>query len=116
MRNVAVRPSEGNVVTFATEDGDEVRVEIEPTADDFMPIRGDRSLGGLEVLFTPVFLAVGKLIRDARRVNPDAITIRFGVKLTGEGGAMVARDADGGNFEITLSWSGSSSISESELR
>ena len=112
---MGLRPS-GNSVTYATTDGDEVQVEIEPTSDGFMPIHDDRPLGRLESLFTPVFLAVGTLIKDARRVDPDAVSIRFGVKLTGGGKAIVARNAADGNFEISLSWNKSDSSAASDLR
>ena len=105
MTTLAAPRSEGNFVTYLTALGDDVQVEIEPTADDFIPLRGgDRSFGALEPLFAPVFQAVGTLIRDARRVHPDAINIRFGIKLTGRGTAAVAQNAGDGHFDITLTW------------
>jgi len=107
---------EPKLATYATPYGDEVRVEIQPTADEFMPIRGDRSLGRLELLFAPVFQAVGTLIQDARRVDPDAINIRFGIKLTGGGTAVVAKNAGEGHFEINLTWNRPDSSSALEAR
>jgi hypothetical protein len=111
---LAIRRSDDNFVTFDTADGEEVQVEIERTAGDFVPIRSDRSLGRFEFLSRPVFEAVGTLIRDAREVGPDTVNIRFGIKITASGSAIVSRNVNEGNFDISLTWNRQSP--ESELK
>jgi hypothetical protein len=37
-------------------------------------------------------------------LSPDAVTLRFGIKMTVEAGAVVARTAVEGNMEVELSW------------
>jgi NTP-dependent ternary system trypsin peptidase co-occuring protein len=37
-------------------------------------------------------------------LSPDEVTLRFGIKITAEGGAVVARAAVEGNMEVEMSW------------
>jgi Trypsin-co-occurring domain 1 len=37
-------------------------------------------------------------------LRPDAVTLRFGIKMTVEAGAVVARTAVEGNMEVEMSW------------
>jgi Trypsin-co-occurring domain 1 len=37
-------------------------------------------------------------------LSPDAVTLRFGIKMTVEAGAVVARTAVEGNMEVEMSW------------
>jgi hypothetical protein len=37
-------------------------------------------------------------------LRPDAVTLRFGITMTVEAGAVVARTAVGGNMEVEMSW------------
>jgi hypothetical protein len=91
------------LVTYTTESGEPVRLEIRETSG-FVPVHGDRPLGRIERVFRNVIQAAEALAREARRTNPDEVKIRFGIKFTGTGDAVVARQADEGNFEISLSW------------
>jgi hypothetical protein len=86
---LGTRRESGPFVTYATVDGDDIRVEIEPSPDGFMPVSGDRPLGRVERLFEPVFSAVEGFLRVAnRRTRPDEVILRFGVKVTGGGNAV----------------------------
>ena len=94
----------GPFVTYSTTDGGDVRVEIEPSDDGFMPVKGERPLGRLDDLFSPVFSAIESLAVEARRVNPDGVAIRFGIKVTASGKPVIAKNIGEGNFEISLNW------------
>ena len=37
-------------------------------------------------------------------LRPDAVTLRFGITMTVEAGAVVARTTVGGNMEVEMSW------------
>ena len=37
-------------------------------------------------------------------LRPDAVTLRFGIKMTVEAGAVIARTAVEGNMEVEMSW------------
>lgn len=37
-------------------------------------------------------------------LRPDEVTLRFGIKMTAEAGAVVARTAVEGNMEVEMSW------------
>jgi len=50
--------------------------------------------------------AAGQSISVLRSLSPDALELEFGVKLTGEAGAIIARTAAEGHFTVKLSWSG----------
>ncbi|MEU0444325.1 CU044_2847 family protein [Streptomyces tendae] len=101
-----MRPDREQVVTYTTYDGDEVQVEIRPAADDLRPIDPDRPIGRLERAFRPILQAASAAARAARDSadQPDEVTVRFGLTLTGSGQAVVARGLDESNFEITLHW------------
>ncbi|MFJ6505469.1 CU044_2847 family protein [Streptomyces sp. NPDC091879] len=101
-----IRPDREQVVTYTTYDGEEVQVEIKPAADDFRPIDPDRPIGRLERVFRPILHAATAAARAARESadQPDEITVRFGLALTGSGQAVVARGSNESNFEITLHW------------
>jgi Trypsin-co-occurring domain 1 len=109
MINVGLnRPPEGGpFVTYATLGGDDIRVEIERSPDGFMPVSGDRPLGRVERLFEPVFSAVEGFLHGARRTRPDEISLRFGVKVTGGGNAVIAKDLDSGSFQVSMTWKAS---------
>ena len=112
MSGLAARREAGPFVTYTTNRGDNVRLEIEPSGDGFMPVSGERPLGGLTDLFRPVFSAVEALVWEAREVHPDEVTVRFGIKLTGGGQAIVSKNVNDSNFEISLSWSASKNNQE----
>ncbi|MER5598014.1 CU044_2847 family protein [Streptomyces sp. NPDC002265] len=91
-------------VTFTTLDGEDVRVEIEPSHDDFMPVSAERSIGRVERMFRPALTVAGEAIREARELRPDEVTVRLGIKVTGAGGAVISKSVNDCHFEITLSW------------
>ena len=43
-------------------------------------------------------------LRRFAESRPDAVTLRFGIKMTVEAGAIIARTAVEGNMEVEMSW------------
>ncbi|MGI5518988.1 CU044_2847 family protein [Streptomyces sp. CA-106131] len=109
---------EEQFVTYTTYDDEEVRVEIKPSDDGFMPVSADRPIGRLERVFRPVLQAAAAAATAARfsSETPDEVTLRFGVKLTGSGQAVVSRGTEESNFEITLHWHRGSSNPRPDLQ
>ena len=104
MSGLSARREGRPFVTYTTSRGDNVRLEIERSDDGFMPVSGERPLGRLTDLFSPVFSAVEALVREAAVIRPDEVVVRFGIKLTGGGQAIVSKNVNDSNFEISLSW------------
>jgi hypothetical protein len=97
------RNIEGPYVTFSTESGESVQVEIEP-AGGLLPVSRDRSLGSVSFAVRPVIEAAGEIVREAAtRDRPSEVQIRFGIKIVA-GGVVIAKGAGEGNFEVTMTW------------
>jgi hypothetical protein len=45
------------------------------------------------------------VLREMRKLSPDAVEVEFGIKLAGEAGAMIAKASAEGHFTVRLSWS-----------
>lgn len=52
----------------------------------------------------PAIQAAMVLLERAKKLGPDGVQVKFGVKATGTVNWLVAKAASEGNFEITLSW------------
>lgn len=90
-------------VKYSVDDATIADFEIEP--DGFT-----RAAGHGEIIAS-VHDAVGPALQAARavldRMKPQAsetVTVRFGVKVSGDQRWSIARSAEEGNFEVTLSW------------
>ena len=94
------------VVTYAVgDDGgdDEVQVEVE-AATGFRPVSAHSVLGSVREAVRPVMKAAEAVLSEARGSSPDEVTVRFGLKVSGERNWVVAKSVEEGNFEVTLSW------------
>ncbi|MFF8943322.1 CU044_2847 family protein [Streptomyces sp. NPDC014864] len=100
------------LVDFRTADGTVVRVE---TPDDEygsrLVARGDDGALQATRTFEGALDGVRAAAESALRVfrdgslKPDAVEIEFGVKLTAEAGALIAKSAVEGQLVVKLSWS-----------
>jgi hypothetical protein len=95
--------TESEVVTYAVGDDREVSIEIVPVPG-FVPVGVDAVAGQLEKAIEPAIAAARVVLDQARQLTPDAVQVKFGVKVTGTTNWLVAKAATEGNFEITLSW------------
>ena len=95
--------TESEVVTYGVGDGGEVSFEIVPV-EGFVPVGLDTIAGQVEKAVEPAIAAARAVLEQARRMAPDTVQVKFGVKVTGTTNWLVAKAATEGNFEITLSW------------
>jgi hypothetical protein len=104
-----------NVVEFPLASGGTVLVDVdEPprggavrrggVAPSELIARADQTV---EAAFARVQPAAAALVEELRAVAdpPDAIEVTFGIRLSGEVGAVIAKTAAEANFSVCLRWS-----------
>jgi hypothetical protein len=91
-------------VRYTLDDGTAVAFEIEPPAG-FVPASARDVIGPMRAAVEPLIDSAKLVLEAARAAGPDAVEVRFGVKVSGSANWYVARAATEGNFEVTLSWS-----------
>ncbi|MEU4979544.1 CU044_2847 family protein [Streptomyces sp. NPDC021969] len=99
------------LVEFKTEDG--VRVVVEGVEDEDgarLVSRGDgpaRAARTFEDSLDGVRAAAASALRVFRdgSLKPDAVELEFGVKLSAEAGAVIAKGSAEGHLVVRLSWS-----------
>ncbi|MFF4346529.1 CU044_2847 family protein [Streptomyces sp. NPDC001530] len=99
------------LVEFKTDDGAVIVVEgIEDESGSRLVARGDdgavRATRTFEGSLEGVRAAAESALRVFRDGNlrPDSVEIEFGVKLTAEAGALIAKSAVEGHLVVKLSW------------
>jgi hypothetical protein len=102
------------VVEFPLESGGSVLVDVDESSRDGALRRGlgptelfERADKSVEAAFARVQPAAAALVEELRAVAdpPDAIEVTFGIRLSGEVGAVIAKTAAEANFTICLRWS-----------
>jgi hypothetical protein len=98
------------VVRFGLADGASVLVEVDDRS--FGIERAGRAADGVIEAGRQLTEALGSVSEAAqaslqvlRRLGPDRLELDFGVKLSGEAGAIIAKTAAEGHFTVKLSWS-----------
>ncbi|MFF0682579.1 CU044_2847 family protein [Streptomyces tendae] len=110
------------LVEFKTEDG--VRVVVEGVEDEDgarLVSRGDgpaRAARTFEDSLDGVRAAAASALRVFRdgSLRPDAVELEFGVKLSAEAGAVIAKGSAEGHLVVRLSWSPEPSPTPAEPR
>ncbi|MFG2315487.1 CU044_2847 family protein [Streptomyces tendae] len=110
------------LVEFTTEDG--VRVVVEGVEDEDgarLVSRGDgpaRAARTFEDSLDGVRAAAASALRVFRdgSLRPDAVELEFGVKLSAEAGAVIAKGSAEGHLVVRLSWSPEPSPTRPEPR
>jgi hypothetical protein len=103
----------GRLLEFTTDDGAVVVVEsVEPGTGTRLVGRGD---GGPAALASSTFEGALDGVRSAAQsalrvfrdgsLRPDSVELEFGVKLTAEAGAVIAKGAAEGQLVVRLGWS-----------
>lgn len=77
--------------------------EIEPVPG-FRPAGVGDIAGTVKDSIGPAVDAARVLLDQLKEIAPDAVQVKFGVKVTGTANWMVAKAATEANFEVTLSW------------
>lgn len=100
------------LVEFKTDDGALIVVEgVEDESGSRLVARGDDGAVQATRTFEGSLEGVRAAAESALRVfrdgslRPDSVEIEFGVKLTAEAGALIARSAVEGHLVVKLSWS-----------
>jgi hypothetical protein len=86
--------------------------EIEPVPG-FQPAGAGDIAGRVREAAEPAIEAARALLEQVKDLAPDAVQVKFGVKVTGTANWLVAKAATEGNFEVTLSWQPESPVGAS---
>ncbi|MFG3342426.1 CU044_2847 family protein [Glycomyces sp. NPDC048151] len=104
------------IVTMPLESGGSVDIEITDNSEAFIEPVGRvadataTTVRTLRKAFSEITPAVEEVVEQLRGTpsKPDRIAIQFGVKITGETTAILAKAAAEANFTITAEWQRSS--------
>ena len=91
------------LVSYQLDDMTTALFEIEPVAG-FRPAGAGDIAGRVKDAAGPAIEAAREMLEQAKSLAPDAVEVKFGVKVTGTATWLVAKAATEGNFEVTLSW------------
>ena len=96
-------------VQFRLEDGSPVLFEVSEEASGIGRVsRGTdgvvEATRSLEDALDSVRRAASASLRVLQTLRPDKLEFEFGVKLTAEAGALIARTAGEGHFVVKVSW------------
>ncbi|WP_348267831.1 CU044_2847 family protein [Edaphobacter paludis] len=105
---------------FTLSDGGFVLAEVDDSSPSTKTMRGGPAGTGLFVESTETFqTAIGQVKNAAEAmvdglrslVKPaDELTLEFGVKLTAEAGAVIAKASTDAHFTVTLKWKSDDSV------
>jgi hypothetical protein len=91
------------VVRYQVDEKTVALFEIEPLPG-FQPAGVGDLAGWVREAAAPSIEAARELLAQVKDLAPDAVQVKFGVKVTGTANWVVAKAATEGNFEVTLSW------------
>lgn len=92
------------VVRYAAGESDvEVRFEIEPPVG-YRQVGAAEVIGRVRAAVEPAVLAARDVLDRVKALSPAEVEVKFGIKVSGEAGWIVAKTAGEANFEVTLTW------------
>lgn len=91
------------LVSYQLDDMTIALFEIEPVVG-FQPAGVGDIAGRVRDAAGPAIEAAREMLEQVKSLAPDAVEVKFGVKVTGTATWLVAKAATEGNFEVTLSW------------
>jgi hypothetical protein len=84
------------VVLFEVEEADELGPR--PVSHEVRAVRS------FEEALERVRPAVGRVLETLQELSPGAVEVEFGLKLTGQAGAVFAKVASEGHFRVKATW------------
>jgi hypothetical protein len=91
------------VVRYQVDGSTVAHIEIEPTVG-FQPAGTGKVAGLIRDAARPSIEAAKEVLDQVKGLQPDAVEVKFGIKVTGTADWVVAKASTEGNFEVTLSW------------
>ena len=91
------------VVRYRVDDETVAQFEIEPV-DGFRPAGAGDIAGSIKESAGTALAAARELLEQVREMAPDAVEVKFGIKVTGTANWVVAKAATEANFEVTMIW------------
>lgn len=92
------------VVSYEVDEGTSVSFEIEPVPGWEPAASSTEIVTRVREAVVPAVEAAREVLAQARRMAPQRVEVKFGVKVTGTVNWLVAKAASEGNFEVTLVW------------
>ncbi|HUN35291.1 MAG TPA: CU044_2847 family protein [Trebonia sp.] len=92
------------IVKYQLDDSTVVGFEFEP-GPGFHQAGTKEFVGQVRKAVEPAVEAASAVLDKVKEIKPDAVKVKFGVKVTGEASWVVAKAATEASFEITLTWS-----------
>ncbi|MBW8487307.1 CU044_2847 family protein [Actinomadura parmotrematis] len=91
------------VVRYELDDDTAVAFEFDPP-EGFLPAGTDEIVERVRVAVDPAVRAAQEVLEQLRRVSPDEVEVKFGVKVSGKANWMIAKASTEANFEIKMLW------------
>jgi hypothetical protein len=92
------------LVTYSLGDGTIAEFEVDPGAGYVQAAKYGEIIASVRDAVGPAVEAAREVLDRVKPLASHAVTVRFGVKVSGDKTWSVARAAAEGNFEVTLSW------------
>jgi hypothetical protein len=98
------------LVRFKVAPGRDVLVETDDLDEGLVPVRRNYDDGIVEAgsVFTKHISSIRDAVRDAlkelREIDPDEVTVSFGIKFTAEAGAVIAKTSVEGTLGVEMAW------------
>ena len=102
-----------NILVFS-EEGEEIRVEIISDQDEFSGYRGEKDLTektataqkAFQKALAPIKLVANKTLNTLNEIaeSPEEVTLKMGLKFTGEANAVLTKVGGEANLEVTIKW------------
>ena len=91
------------VALYELDDGTHVAFEVDAPPGYRLAGKPDLS-GQVRAAVGPALAAAQVVVEKARQATPDNVSVKFGIKVSGESNWWIAKASTEGNFEITLTW------------
>jgi len=92
------------VVLYRADDGSTTQFEIDPLPGYAPAAAAGEVIASVRDAVSPAIAAAKVVLDRLNELGSESVEVRFGVKVSGRDNWAVARRAEEGNFEVTLSW------------